>query len=738
MAEPALSNPSGTDRPVTASSRFAPFATREGDGLCHLTLAVEGIGCASCIQKIESAMNREPDIREARVNFSTQRLALSWEGAAERAEDFADTVEGLGYKVRPFDAGRIKGDARSEEKSLLLAMAVAGFASGNIMLLSFALWTTTSAEMGLITRELFHWISGIIAIPTVLFSGLPFFRSALAVLRKGHTNMDVPISVGIVITTLMSIFQTLTRQEHAYFDSVVMLMFFLLIGRYLDTRARQHARSAASDLLSMMAGTATVLNEDGTSTSLLIRDLREGMTIRVAMGERVPADSVVLDGKSSLDTSLITGESLPQPIGPGEVASSGMLNLDAPLRLKVARAAENSLLADIVRLMEKAEQGQASYVRLADRAARLYTPVVHLLALLTFIGWISFSAIGWQPALMIAVSVLIITCPCAIGLAVPVVQVLATSLLMKRGILVKTGDAFERLAGIDTLLLDKTGTLTVGRPELAEPAALPPEKLQLAASLASQSHHPLSRAIASAYKGPLLGLTVTEHPGEGLEAMKDSKRVRLGNRHWCSIPASADAAPRLELWLAVEGETPQLFTFTDPLREDTAATIAQLKALGLRLVMLSGDRKAMVANVATQLGLDEAVGEMKPGEKFAYLEKLRSEGRKIGMVGDGLNDAPTLAGADVSLSPATAIDMAQNAADIVFMGDRLEPVAKAVEIARFTQHLVRQNFIIAIAYNVIAVPIAMAGFITPLYAALAMSASSLMVIGNAFRLKRRV
>lgn len=741
MAEPALSCPTATaGRPLNtdapSAAIFAPFATKEEDGAYHLTLAVEGIGCAGCIQKIESALAKEPDIRLARVNFSTQRLNLAWEGAPERANDFAARVQGLGYKVRPFEAGRGKKDAEAEAKSLLLAMAVAGFANGNIMLLSVALWSTTIQEMGMVTRELFHWISALIAIPTVLYSGRTFFRSALSVLRKGQTNMDVPISVGIILTTLMSLFQTITKQEHAYFDSVVMLMFFLLIGRYLDFRARQHARSAASDLLSLMAGTATVIEADGSPRTVAIRDLREGMTISVAMGERIPADAIVEEGSSSLDTSLITGESLPQPITVGALAQSGMLNLDAPLRLKIARAAENSLLADIVRLMEKAEQGQALYVRLADRAARLYTPVVHLLALITFIGWMVLSSIGWQDSLMIAVAVLIITCPCAIGLAVPVVQVLATSLLMKRGILVKTGDAFERLAGIDTLLLDKTGTLTVGHPELAEADTVDPAKLRLAASLACQSRHPLSRAIASACKQPLLALPITEHPGQGLEAVLEGKRIRLGSRKWCDVPADTDTTPRLELWLSVSGEAPYAFTFTDPLRSDTKETLARLKGMGIKLIMLSGDRKETVAKVATELGLDEAIGEMTPQEKFARLEQLRANGRKVGMVGDGLNDAPTLAGADVSLSPATAIDMAQNAADIVFLSDHLAPVAKAVEIARATQTLVRENFAISIVYNVVAIPFAMAGYITPMLAALAMSGSSLLVIGNAFRLKR--
>jgi Cu2+-exporting ATPase len=717
-------------------------------------------------------------MKQARVNFSTQRLVLAWQGTRERAEEFVRVVEGLGYRVRPFDARGVADDVKSEERRLLLATCVAGFASGNIMLLSFALWSTTGAEMGEATRALMHWVSALIAIPTAVYSGRPFFSSALAVLKKGRTNMDVPISVGVVLTTLMSLFETLRHAEHTYFDSVVMLLFFLLVGRYFDFRARQNARGAAGDLLAMMAGTATVREEGGTRRVLPIRELREGMVVLVAMGERIPADAVVLEGESSLDTSLVTGESLPRPVKAGEGIYSGMLNLSAPLVVRVAKAAEDSLLADIVRLMEKAEQGQAKYVRLAEKVARLYTPVVHLLALVTFLWWVFVAGLAWQESLMIAVTVLIITCPCALGLAVPVVQVLATSLLMKRGILVKTGDAFERLAAIDTLLLDKTGTLTLGRPSLEnislatreageegkgegggaeaktfqggnhphpDPLPLAGEGVerwhQLAASLASRSHHPLSKALAEAWTGEVMPLSVplsvSEHPGQGLEAQHDGHVYRLGSRSWCNAPSSGDAV-QLELWLAEDGKPLARFAFADPLRVDAKDVLARLRELGLRLVLLSGDRKEAVDHAAAQLGLTEAEGEMKPTDKFARLEKLKAEGRRVGMVGDGLNDAPVLAGADVSLSPATAIDMAQNAADIVFMGEKLEPVLTAVKTARFSQVLVRQNLFLAILYNVVAVPLAMLGHVTPLVAAIAMSSSSLVVIGNAFRLRGRV
>lgn len=745
MAEPALSdrNADRSAQTVTAepSARYAPFVKQDDKGRNRLTLGVQGVRCANCIQKIESALSRDPEMVEARVNFSTKRLNLLWQGDAAKADRIAQEVEALGYPVSVYDAGGSAEQDDKEEKFLLLCMAISGFATGNIMLLSLALWTTTTAEMGFFTRELFHWISALIAIPTGLYSAQPFFKSAWRALKKGSTNMDVPISVGVVLTLIVSVMQTVRGHEHAYFDSVTMLVFFLLIGRYLDHRARRHARRAAGDLLALMAGTATIEAEDGTRQQIPIKDIKENMVLHIAVGERVPADAVIIGGTSSIDTSLVTGESLPVAANTGDHIFSGSLNLQAPLVLRVAKAAEDSLLADIIRLMEKAEQGQALYVRIADRMARLYTPMVHLLALVTFLGWILLGSMGWEPALMIAVTVLIITCPCALGLAVPVVQVLGTSLLMKRGVMVKAGDAFERLAMVDTLLFDKTGTLTLGRPELLNIESIAPNDLRLAAALAQNSKHPLSLAMLRAYHHqaathdelPVLR-DITEHAGQGVQGYYGEDMVRLGSRAWCGdMAASADT--QLELWLQVGSRKPVRFMLADVLREDSKQVIEALQQRGMKLVMLSGDRAEVVAQVAAELGID-AHAALKPADKYAFMEQLKAQGHKVAMVGDGLNDAPVLSGADVSLSPASAIDLAQTAADIVFMGDKLGPVLVALDVAKRTQKLVRENFALAIIYNVIAVPMAMAGYVTPLIAALAMSGSSIVVIANSFRVRQ--
>lgn len=723
------------DRDQIAQS-CAAFAEKGAGGLSRVTLAVGGVHCAGCIGRIESALTADPSVRRARLNFSTGRLSLEWNGPPEDAARFARKVASLGYDVRPHDPRDTAQEGEREKRFLLLCLGVAGFAAGNVMLLSFALWSAPGAAMGPAMRDFLHWMAALIAVPAVAFAGRPFFGSALRALRAGHTNMDVPISLALILAVGMSIFETFRHGEHAYFDSAVMLMAFLLAGRYLDSRARESARSAATDLLAMTGGTATLLDREGRSRVVPVRDLRPDMTVLVGMGERIPADGTVTAGRSAIDESLATGETLPREVGPGDCVLSGTVNAGAPLTVRVARAADDSFLADIVRLMERAEQSRSRYVRIADRAARLYTPVVHALAAAAFAGWYLWGGMAVPQALMVAVTVLIITCPCALGLAVPVVQVLAVGGLLKRGVMVRSGDALERLAAIDTVILDKTGTLTLGRPALE--GAPDRQALETAASLAVHSRHPLAKALAAAWDGPLPQREVTEHPGQGLSAPAPGGGVlRLGSRAWCNgTPETRDNPDGLELWLSVPGSAPVRFAFFDPLRPDAQAVVDALKAQGLDIRLVSGDRRCAVEAVAARLGIADWRAEVPPAGKCALMDEWRAQGRKILMIGDGLNDAPVLAGADASASPAAAIDLARNAASIVFTGDRLSPVLTALRTARAAQMLVRQNFALAISYNIIAVPLALAGHVTPLIAALAMSGSSLAVTANAFRMRR--
>ncbi|MCI5060030.1 MAG: cadmium-translocating P-type ATPase [Alphaproteobacteria bacterium] len=737
MAKIAVSNTvsvSGALEELPRVGGYESLVREEKHGTKSLCVLVQGVKCAVCIQKIESTLSSQKDVREVHVNFGAQKLLIEWEGEKERANEFVQIVEELGYGVKPYSEKSAQSSVKSEGRFLLLCLAVAGFAMGNIMLLSIGVWSASGEEMGVSTRNFMHWISALIALPTILFSGRPFFRSALSVLRKGHTNMDVPISLAIILAGGISLFEMLHHGEYVYFDSAVMLIFFLLIGRYLDFKARNNARSSAHDLLQSFQGFASVVEGKNTK-QIPIRDVKEGMMVRVSAGEKFPVDGVVYEGSGSVDTSLVTGETLPRTIEKQASVYAGTLNLSTPVLIKVVKAAEDSLLSDIVRLMDKAGQTRAVYVRIADKAAKLYTPVVHTMAALTFLGWLFLGGMLWQDSLLIAVTVLIITCPCALGLAVPVVQVLATGLLMKKGVLVKSGDALERLAAIDTIMFDKTGTLTGG--DLKLRGAYDPDSLKMAASLAAHSKHPLSKAISRSYDGALLSCTdVQEFEGKGLQGESSGHKIQLGSRDWCGEDKKTDSH-HIELWLSIDGQNKTCFTFEDRLRCDAKDVIASFKQAGIDMLLVSGDRSEVAEKIAKEAGIDEVYAQQNPKQKFEVLEKLQSEGKTVLMVGDGLNDAPVLSGANVSIAPGTAIDMAQNAADIVFMGGELLPVYKTYRIASMTQSLVKQNFVLAVSYNVIAIPLAVMGYVTPFLAALAMSGSSLLVIANSFRLKLR-
>lgn len=709
-------------------------SSNDNDDERHLSLLVGGVHCALCIQKIESALLSQAGVKNVRLNFSTGRLEVVWMGASDLANDFVKIVSDLGYQVQPYNPDREQQTADAQSRFLLLCMGVAGFAMGNIMLLSLGLWIAGPEHMEVSTRSLLHWFSALIGIPAILFSGRPFFRSAIAVLKKRQTNMDVPISIALILATGMSLFETINHGEYVYFDSAVMLMFFLLVGRYLDFRARRNATSAATDLMKTLSGFATVIDDDGTRRRLLIRDIRERMRVAIAAGEKVPVDGIVEQGASDIDTSLITGETLPRSCGIGDQLFAGTINQTAPLTLRVEKAAEDSLLSDIVRLMEKAEQSNAEYVRLADKAARYYTPVVHLFALAAFILWFGFLGAVWQDALLIAVTVLIITCPCALGLAVPVVQVLATGRLMKSNILVKSGDALERLSKIDTVLFDKTGTLTYGVPKLS--GEYDQEDLKLAASLAQHSNHPLSKALTQGYKGDLVMLDeVLEVAGQGVQGKLRNDIIKIGKGVWASPDYVSEHNDFSEIVLSVNGAVRCVFYFADQLRVDAKDVVDGLKYQNIECVLVSGDRHDVVEKTASTLGIERFYAATTPIEKEQILQDFKKQERSILMVGDGLNDAAVLAGADVSIAPGTAVDMAQNVADIVVMGDALKPVSIVHRVAKLTQKLVKQNFAIAIIYNFIAIPLAFAGLVTPMIAAIAMSGSSIIVIANSYRLK---
>jgi Cu2+-exporting ATPase len=714
-------------KPEPLDIDFTPHARASEKDDTALDLLVDGLDCAACVWLIESLLARNPNVRHARVNLSTRRLALHWRGTPAEANAYAGLVAALGFRLAPYEMVSAKAQDDREARELLRCIAVAGFAAANVMLLSVAVWSGHNGSMGDATRALFLWLSATIALPAIVYAGRPFFRSAVRALKARRTNMDVPISIGVTLASIVSVHETIVGQQHAFFDSAITLLFFLLIGRYVDRRARGRARQAVSGLLALAARNAHVLLADGTTTSRRIDQLRCGDVLVVAAGDRLGADGEVTEGESSLDAALVSGESLPVSVGPGARVFAGMVNVGAPIRVRVVAVGEHTLLAEIVRLVEAAERGRSRFVALADRIARAYAPVVHATALLTFLGWLLLGHVPWDRALLVATAVLIITCPCALALAVPVVQVVASSRLLRSGVLLLTPTALERLARVDHVVLDKTGTLTLGRPELVSHSA-DPAALRLAAGLAANSRHPLAQALVRSAPVSVVARDVVEDPGFGLQ----QGDIRLGSVRFCAIKTSVDDG-QSELWLTRPGYAPVRFVFADPLRPDAAAAVDALVHDGIKVELLSGDRSTAVRRIATPLQLLWQA-EVSPADKARRIADLKDQGHRVLMVGDGLNDAPSLAAAHASISPATAAEATQNAADAVFRGDSLWPVVEVLRVARQADRLVKQNLSLALLYNLAAVPLAIVGHVTPLIAAVAMSSSSLLVIGNALRL----
>ncbi len=699
-----------------------------------VTLAVENMVCGGCMRKVETALAGVPGVISARANLSAKRATVIFgDGQAADASKLIDALAAIGFRAAEL-APEAAGAAQDGGRALLSRLAVAGFAAANIMAFSVSVWA--GSNTGDATHEFFHWISAIIAVPAVAYAGQPFFSSAWQALKRLRVNMDVPISLAIILSTAMSVFETIKGSDQVYFDAGVSLLFFLLIGRYLDQRVRVRARGAAENLLSLKAQWAYVIGSDGSVERLPSRLVEPGMRLAVAAGERFPADGVILHGTTSIDESLITGETMPREAQANATVYAGSVNLGAPVEMEARAAEADTLLSQIARLMETAEQARGRYVRLADRAAQLYAPAVHTLAVLSFTGWM-ISGAGWEYSLTIAIAVLIITCPCALALAVPVVQVAASARLFDRGILLKAADGLERLADADTVVFDKTGTLTAGVPSLANDSEVADADLKAAAALASSSRHPYAQAVVSAAKARFGSVQaasgIEETPGAGLRRVQEAGEERLGSASWCGV--SQGKAGSASLWFVRPGAKAIAFRFEDKLREDAAEAISVLKDANYEVLLLSGDREGAVQAAALAAGIEDWHAALKPHEKIERIEALKAQGHHVLMVGDGLNDAPALAAAHASISPSTAADVTQTASDAVFQGTKLMPVIELLATARKTRMMAFQNFAIAAGYNMLFIPLAMAGMVTPLIAAIAMSTSSIIVTVNALRLR---
>ncbi|MEM1129511.1 MAG: heavy metal translocating P-type ATPase [Pseudomonadota bacterium] len=736
MAVIDLSSPE-RPRPAICPGCAASSGPQDGDSATaeapgRLILSLPGIHCAGCIAGVERALNARPDVRGARVNLTRKRVSVDSDPGIA-ASDLIATLAAAGYEAHELDAAALAATQTDRAgRDLLMRLGVAGFASMNVMLLSIAVWSGADSA----TRDMFHWISAAIALPAIAFSAQPFFRHAWTALRRGAMNMDVPISLAILLAVGTSLYETAHSGAHAYFDAALALTFFLLAGRFLDHRARAVARSAAEELAALEVPRA-VRVVDGREDEVSVATLVIGDLVRVRPGGRLPVDGIVTEGESEIDRSLLTGETRPVYAGPGTELRAGEVNLSGPLTLRATAVGTGTSLHALADLVAVAESGRANYTSLADRAAKLYAPGVHILAALSCLGWYLGTG-DLRVALNIAAAVLIITCPCALGLAVPAVTTAASGRLFRRGLLIKSGTAMERLAEVDTVVFDKTGTLTMGAPEPANLGDVPEQWRSVAAGLARGSSHPLAQSLQHAISAGGVGDAVVENvrevPGFGLEGVWQGKSVRLGRADWAGAPADAPDTEETATWLRVGSSAPYAFRFSDRLRPGASETVAALKAQGCDVRLLSGDSPAAVEALAARLGISDWDARARPEDKAAAVSHMTAAGRRVLMVGDGLNDTAALASAHVSVSPASGLDAARVASDVVMLGSDLSMLVEARDVAIRATRRIRENFRIATVYNVLAVPLAVAGLATPLIAALAMSTSSITVSLNALRL----
>ncbi|GAA6163538.1 heavy metal translocating P-type ATPase [Pelagimonas sp. KU-00592-HH] len=705
------------------------LAEQEAHEEARLALSLPTIHCAACISAVERELHRQPGVKSARVNLTLKRATVEAE-ADVTAQDLVKVLEGIGYEAHELDAGTLSATASDKAgRDLLMRLAVAGFASMNVMLLSVSVWSGAEAA----TRDMFHWISAAIALPTIVFSGKPFYVNAWSALKNKRLNMDVPIVLAIVLAVVTSLWETMLSGEHAYFDAALTLVFFLLAGRYLDYRTRAVARSAAEELAALEVPRA-IRVVDGVEDTVQVSELAVGDLVLVRPGGRMPVDGEIVEGQSELDRSLLTGETLPVYAEPGLGVSAGEVNLTGPLVVRATAVGEETSLHRMADLVAIAESGRSRYTSLADSAAKLYAPGVHILSALAFVGWFLYT-FDMRTALNIAAAVLIITCPCALGLAVPAVTTAASGRLFKQGMLIKHSTALERLAQVDTVVFDKTGTLTAGTPEVTNLGDFPRREVEVAMALAMGSSHPLSLALVDAAREagikPAQLSDIEEVPGFGTQGKLHGKLVRLGRAAW----VGAQPLAQTSAFLSMGEDASRAFTFSDALRDGAEESVRALLEDGKDVMLISGDSTGAVEALANRLGIQKWVAEALPEDKAAKVQALAEQGKHVLMVGDGLNDTAALAAAHVSISPASALDAARVASDIVLLGSDLSPIADALNTARKATKRIRENFQIATVYNVIAVPLAIAGLATPLIAALAMSSSSITVSLNALRLR---
>ncbi|BAV34790.1 cation transporter [Sulfuricaulis limicola] len=727
------------------------FVRTDGEHEREAALILEGITCPACVWLNERHLAQVPGVLQVHINYATHRARVRWDERRVHLSDILQAVSRIGYLAHPFDPGRYQQQLENDRRRLLRRVGVAGIFGMQVMTLSVALyvgdWSGTEMEY----RRFFYWVSLLLTLPVLLYSAQPFFRSAWRDLTHFRTGMDVPVSLGIGAAFLASLWTTVTGVGTVYYDSVCMFAFFLLTARYFELAAHKRASEASEALVQATPASATRLVDDGGTTReeiVAVAELQPGDHVRIRPGETIPADSVVLEGRSTVDESLLTGEHLPVPKAPGQSLIGGSINIESPLTARVEKTGPDTILSSILRLLDRATAEKPRLAQLADRIAAGFVTAVLLLAGLTALYWWSHDPALWLPA---TIAVLVVTCPCALSLATPAAITAATGHLTRLGLLVTRGHALETFAHATHFIFDKTGTLTRGRLRLLETRSFSrltaAQCLTLAAALERHSEHPIARALIEA-SGPARASAaeVVNTPGAGLRGTIDDRIFFLGTPAYIGEQTGRAVDPGVLELLRRQGDTVVLlagqddllaaFVLNDELRPGARELIAELQRRGKTVMLLTGDHETAAHRVADALGIRELAWELKPADKLARIKALQRQGAVVAMIGDGVNDAPVLAAAQVSIAMGGGTAVAAASADMILLSQNLMHLADGLTVAHRTLGIIRQNLAWAVAYNLLTIPAAAAGYVSPWMAAIGMSLSSLLVVGNALRLTR--
>ncbi|MFH4684844.1 heavy metal translocating P-type ATPase metal-binding domain-containing protein [Vibrio diabolicus] len=700
---------------------------RNRENVSEVTLSLEGVSCAACAWLIEKQVSNTAGLVSIRVNTTTNRASLAWDNTQVRLSELLSVIHKLGYKAAPFEADKQEASYHRMMKQYLYRLGIAGLATMQVMMLAVALYLEVFGDLEPEFKNYFRWVSLIFATPVLLYSALPFYLNAWRSIKGRTLGMDVPVSIALIFAYVASLIATVTEQGEVFFESISMFTFFLLVGRFLEMRARRKAAAASGNLLKLIPAIATTLDGE----QIPVKTLKVGDRIRVLPGEHIPADGKVISGRIHIDESMLTGESVHVVKREGDAVYAGTLNGDESFELEVMSSKADSMISNIVRLQDEAQHSKPKIAEIADVVARYFVGAILIISAGTWFYWHQTKP---DDAFWIMLSVLVATCPCALSLATPTALTCATSRMGNFGILLRKGHVFETLCKINHLVVDKTGTLTKGDIEICDTKVLsdlPKEDcLSLAAALEAHANHPIARSFASYANDDFVVYEVQNVIGSGIEGIWNGKVVKIGSAAFVQGKESEESHA---VYLSVDGEHVASFYYRDPIRKESKAFVQRFADAGIKTTLLTGDSLSNARPVANEIGIDHVVASAKPEDKLAYLKSLDEDSITM-MVGDGINDAPTLAGAHLSVAMGGGTDVAKASADMTLLGDNLEKLLEARLLALRTRKIIRENLAWSLGYNLLILPLAVAGLVAPYIAVVGMSASSIIVVSNSLRL----